>query len=121
MAERGGGLEALPHGERRLGIGRERHVERRVEPLARIADALAEAACGLELLDLLRREVRAIGADLLEEIERLLAARPLLEHLRRRLDEVALHARSRLGVVVGLREHALQPMAELMPPRFQLV
>src|SRR3954468_25082228 len=92
VAERRGGFELLPPRNRRLRLGGERHVEACVEPLPRILDALAVLACGFEPLDLVRCEMRAARADLLEERERLLAPRPLLEHLRRRLDEVALYA-----------------------------
>src|SRR5262249_15941535 len=91
------------------------------EPLARVLDALAVAARGLQLRDLLLREVRAVRAYLLEELERLLAARPLLEHLRRRLDEITLHAGPGLGVVVRLGEHVVQHGPEFVDQRLELV
>src|SRR5450432_4357922 len=76
---------------------------------------------GFEPDDVLVGELRAIRTHRLEERERLLAARPLLEHLRRRLDEVALHARSRLRVVVDARQHAMQHVPELVHEGLELV
>src|SRR5438105_1496012 len=84
VAERRRGLEVLPHGERRARIGVKLYVERGIEPLACVADALPVAARGIEPLDVVTREMRAIRADRLEELEWLLAPRPFLEHLRRR-------------------------------------
>ena len=97
------------------------HVVHRVFPLAAEEDATAEPAGVVEPLDLLAREPRALGTDLREQRQRFLAAGPLLEHLRRRLDEVALDRGAALGDVVGLREDPVQDVAELVHQRLELV
>src|SRR5687768_17572097 len=90
VPEKARSLDPGPERLHRLRLHGKRHVQRRVLPLAAEADGASELARALEPLDLLARQHRAFGADLAEECQRLLAPHPLLEHLRRRLDEVAL-------------------------------
>src|SRR5438128_2315989 len=49
-----------------------------------------------------------------EEIERFLLPRPLLEHLRRRLDEVTRDARAREGRELRLAEQVMDDVTELV-------
>jgi hypothetical protein len=98
-----------PRRHRRAGLsGVQTHVVQRVFALPCEVVAAPELACGVELRDLLLRQTRAGRADRREQCQRLLAARPFLEHLRRRLDEVPLDRGARLVNVTGLRQHPMQ-------------
>src|SRR5258706_6408200 len=70
VAQWRGAFKALPYRERRLRIGRYRHVVRGIEPFARVANALPDSPRRLHLRHLRLREARAIGAYLPEDLER---------------------------------------------------
>ena len=111
-----------PHLERAAGgLARQRHVEGGVEKLAPIVDAGAELLRGVEALDQRLVDGRAVGAVAPEQRQALHPARPLLVHLRRRLDEVALDAGPGVREVVRRRQDAVQHVPELVQERLELV
>ena len=96
-------------------------LERRVEHLLPHVEPLAELVGGLHPLHQLGRDRLAGLVVLGERLQRLGRPDPLLEHLRRRLDEVPLGRDARdAGPPRVAAEHVVQQVAELVEERLDV-
>ena len=89
--------------------------------LARELQPLGEAARLHGARQQVGRHRLAARADLLEQRQHLGVVDPLLQHLRRRLDEVELDRGAGLRGIARVRQRDVQRMAELVQQRLQLV
>ena len=99
----------------------QRHVDQRARGVLDRLEALVEAA------RLPRRSIRSsgIGSPVLDmarvPLQHLRLEQPVLEELRRQLDEVAQHLRARQPLVGHLRQQAVQAVTELVEQRAHVV